>query len=207
MPNRNLILAITFAVASLFSIRSSNASLVAYTDIDAFRAAVGDLRVIDFETLPDGTPSYDGALITPAFNYTAQGVTFSSPHPTLAITGYASGTGYPLTASNHDTSHGRNWIVADLVTPARAVGIVFPGITEFSVYGENDRFLSTLRHGGSGSAFFSGFVSDDPIFRAIGDRASSGEAWGAFHFAPVPEPPTVLLMLMGVLALLRRVRH
>ena len=53
------------------------AGFVTYTDVDEFRAAAGNVQEIDFELLPDGSPSVDGTLITPDFNYTDQGVTFS----------------------------------------------------------------------------------------------------------------------------------
>src|SRR5882672_10516532 len=50
-----------------------------FYDDAPFEFIGGPLNRLDFETLPDGSPSYTGALITPDFNYTAQGVTFTSP--------------------------------------------------------------------------------------------------------------------------------
>ena len=48
-------------------------------DYEGFAEAAGDVQTIDFETLPDGSPTMGAEEITPDFNYTAQGVTFS-PH-------------------------------------------------------------------------------------------------------------------------------
>src|SRR5947209_7955913 len=46
---------------------------------------------IDFEHLPDGTPSHGGVEITPSFNYTAQGVTFSAPYGNPYVAGFGPG--------------------------------------------------------------------------------------------------------------------
>lgn len=174
-----------------------------FTDLDAFLAAAGDVHEIDFETLPDGTPSFSGALITPEFNYTDQGVTFSSPFPTLSVEGspgfFALGSQFP------DTTQ-RNWIIANLVTPATAVGIFFPGDTTLSVYDGNDLLIGNVSLSGGGAGLFLGIVSDVPIFSAIEDRGASGETMESFLFTPVPEPATLLLVTAGVRVVLRRRR-
>ena len=75
----------------------ARADVVSFTDYDAFVAAVGEVRIIDFDTLPDGSPSYSSAPITPEFNYEDQGVVFSAPIDALFITGN-SGSGFGLTS-------------------------------------------------------------------------------------------------------------
>ncbi len=177
------------------------AGVVTYTDIDAFLAAADDAREIDFETLPDGSPSVSGTEITPEFNYTGQGVTFSSAAPPLRI--LLTGELFYLTAGI--ASEPRNWIIADLVTPAWAVGVAFPGSTTLSVFDTKEHLLGSIDHGGSGVGFFAGIVSDEPIAFATADSGTSGEVIGSFLFTPVPEPTTLVMVgVCTVILFLRR---
>ena len=181
---------------------SARAGFVSYTDEAAFRAAAGAVQEIDFETLPDGSPSVDDTLITPDFNYTDQGVTFSSPFPTLLVGGVP--RDFMLGSQNADTT-ARNWITADLVTPAAAVGIFsFSGRTTLSVFGADDALIGSATLVGSGDDLFVGIVSDLPIATVVQDRGSSGELMQDFLFTPVPEPATLLLLTVGVLGVVRR---
>ncbi|MGB2985563.1 MAG: PEP-CTERM sorting domain-containing protein [Phycisphaerae bacterium] len=182
---------------------NASADVVTFTDLDAFLEAAGDVQEIDFETLPDGTPSVRFTPITLEFNYTDQGVTFSSPLPTLQINMLGGGDFYLTTLT--DTGL-RNWIIADFVTPACAVGIIFPGGTTLSGFDGDGQLIASVSGGGSGGGHFLGIVSDVPIVTATGDRGSSGDAWQSFFFAPVPEPGTFLLVGAGAVALLRRRR-
>ncbi len=141
-------------LALVFSATYVRAGFVTYTDVDAFRAAAGNVNEIDFELLPDGSPSVDETFITPEFNYTDQGVTFSSPFPELFVAG--SPGIFELGAHFPDTS-GRNWIIADLVTPAWAVGIFFPGGTTLSIFDVNQDLIGSehlLVGGGSSSVSY-----------------------------------------------------
>ena len=171
-----------------------------FTDLDDFLAAAGDVREIDFETLPDGSPSYFGAEITPEFNYTDQGAIFSSPLPRLQIS--MSGGGDFVLTTVTPTSK-RNWIIADFVTPAWAVGIVFPGGTTLSAFDAEDQLIGSIFGGGSGGGHFMGIVSDVPIASATGDRGSSGDIWQTFYSTPIPEPASLLLLASGVAVVLR----
>src|SRR5690348_941689 len=67
----------------------------AYNSFSSTLAAMGaPLRQIDFETLPDGSPSHAGPIyITPTFNYTEHGATFSSALPYPSYYPYISGPG------------------------------------------------------------------------------------------------------------------
>ena len=57
-------------------------------DFEGFVEAAGPgLLEIDFETLPDGSPSEGGTPITKDFNYTEQGVFFWPPVPEMKIVG------------------------------------------------------------------------------------------------------------------------
>ncbi len=193
----------TALVAGLFVSSPSNtrAGPVVYTDRDAFLAAAGDVRTIDFETLPDGSPSYFGALITPDFNYTAEGVTFSSPVPVLRIGGNPSN--FQLDANSYPSGQ-RNWIIADMIVPATAVGIEFPGGTYLSLFDPQGQSLGTWLGGGSGSPFFLGVVVEDwAIGRAVVNRDGFAESIDSFIFTPVPEPASVVLVCMGGAFLLR----
>ena len=171
-------------------------------DYEGFLEAAGDVQVIDFETLPDGSASYHRAPITPEFSYTEEGVTFSSPFPELLILDIGD---FGLAAANPQTSE-RNWIIAEFLTPATALGIFFPGGTTLSVFDAEESLLGSATFGGSGSGFFIGVISDVPIASAIGDRGSDADVWHSVHFTPVPEPVTLALLSVGGVTLLRR-RH
>ncbi len=103
----------------------TQAEVVSFTDYDAFVAAVGEVRIIDFDTLPDGSPSYRSVPITPEFNYGDQGVVFSAPIDALFITGN-SGSGFGLTSDGYPDIH--TWITATFADPAYGVGFIRPAI-------------------------------------------------------------------------------
>jgi len=172
-------------------------------DYEGFVEAAGDVQTIDFETLPDGSPSIPGTEITPDFNYTDQGVAFSPAVPRLWILG--SPGGFYLDADSYP-SFERNWMIADLVIPAWAVGIFFPSSTSLSVFDENDALIASASYQGGGSGKFLGIVSDLPIVSAIGDKGSSSQVFESFVFAPIPEPTTVMLLTLGAVMVIRR-RH
>jgi hypothetical protein len=177
-----------------------------FTDIDEWRMAAagvgtGVVHEIDFETLPDGSPSFFGALITDEFNYTAQGVTFFPHALTLEIAGHEE-TGFGLFAG-YGTGVPRNWIIGELVTPAAAIGVLFPGGTNISVFDQSGLLLGTEHFGGNGPNF-GGFVSQEAIGSVVIDRGSNIELLQSFLFTPIPEPATFLLMSAGVFCLIRR---
>ncbi len=204
MTTRVRVLPFLTVLALVFSAAQARAGFVTYTDVDEFRAAAGNVNEIDFELLPDGSPSVYETFITPEFNYTDQGVTFSSPFPELFLAG-APGN-FALVSQFPDTS-GRNWIIADLVTPAWAVGIFFPGHTTLSVFDSNNLLIGSESASGGGGGLFLGIVSDIPIARAIEDRGASGETMESFLFAPIPETTTLLLLGAGAAGVLARRRH
>jgi len=177
-----------------------------FTNFFDFREAVGDLQVNDFETLPDGRASVAFTPITPKFNYTGEGVTFSSPFPELYI-GPTPGGGFSLDAQHANTTQ-RNWIVANFVVPVTAIGIEFPGNTTLSVLDVEGALIATATHPTGGFFPFIGILSDRPISAAIQDRGSSGEIMNEILFAPIPEPTTLLLAglaLVGTVLLHRRI--
>ena len=98
------------------------------------KAAGGVAQQIDFETLPDGSPSQAGVLITDEFNYTDQGVTFSRTPP--EVEGFLFIGGNPIGGFNlgvEAAAFGAG-IISDLVEPAFAAGVFFPGDSTFSVF-------------------------------------------------------------------------
>lgn len=165
-------------------------------DYDGFLAAAGSVQTLDFETLPDGTPTVGGTLITPEFNYTAEGVTFSSPIPRLVMAGNPDlGFGLRAMAFSGDL---HTWIDAAFVVPVSAAGVFFPGNTEFTLFENAGGLLGMFDapSGGIPYSFF-GVISDVPIARLIGDRGTSGESWEAMVFQPIPEPGPLTLVSLG----------
>lgn len=199
MINKSVIICVAITILCC---STAQAGVVTFTDYNAFLEAAGDVHVIDFETLPDGSPSVADTLITPDFNYTDQGVTFSSPFPELFIREQNEGE-FALSAF-HIESSARNWIIADLVTPASAIGIFFPGNTALTILDLNEQIIISIEGGGSGSGWFLGIVSDTPISSAIGDRGASFQSFESFVFSPIPEPGTMILLALGVFAILYR---
>jgi hypothetical protein len=194
---------IAWSIVGLLSVCSAarGGAVTVFTDLEAFRAAAGDVHEIDFETLPDGSPSYFGALITPEFNYAEQGVEFSPKEPLLFISGNPI-SGFHLTAGSFESGGPRNWMVAELVAPAYAVGIIYPGDSYLTLYTPDGSFLDTWVFGGSGSRFL-GVVSDVPIGTAVIDRMGNSATVESFFYTPVPEPATLTFLAIGAFALLR----
>lgn len=198
-----IIIGIAFLLPFATAIR---AGPLTFTDLDAFLQAAGDVREIDFETLPDGSPSFSGALITAEFNYADQGAFFSPAAPILQIAGNPI-SGFNLRAGRDGSGGPRNWIIAELVEPALAVGILFPGFTRLSVFGaDNQELIATGDFGGGGLGLFAGFVSEIPIGYAIMDTGIEVESIHSFLFVPIPEPATLVLVALGALMLPRRRR-
>lgn len=183
----------------------ARAGIVAFTDLDKFLEAAGDVHVIDFETLPDGSPSYFGAEITPDFNYTSLGVEFFSHAPRLLLAGHVD-TGFRLRAGPYPDSEGpRNWLTADLLEPATAIGILFGGGTTLTIANaDGTAQLATRTWGGGGMGMFLGFVSDIPIGSGVIDRGYDHASADSFFFTPVPEPSALALVCFAGIGLLRR---
>lgn len=156
---------------------------------------------IDFEHLPDGTPSHGGVQITPTFNYTAQGVTFSAPLGNPFIAGFGPGD-FGL-AVNSGTPLIREWIIADFATPVRGVGVYFPGSTYLSAYDAQGGLIATTHYSNTGGPFFVGITSDVPIARAVMDSLLWDEDIDDFAWVPVPEPTSALLLLIAGAFMLR----
>jgi hypothetical protein len=186
-----VVTAVTFLLASA----GVRAGVVTYHDIDAFREAAGDLVEIDFDTLPDGSPSPDFTTVdlTPEFNYTDWGVTFSSPVPRLYIVG---STGHALVAISNKSSI-RNWIEADFEPPVYALGVMT--LAPVAIFGLDNSFLGEF-----GSAGFIGMISEEPIDLAVIDTNDDGVNVSGFLFRPVPEPASLLLLIAGAFAVARR---
>jgi len=157
-------------------------------DYDGFVEAAGPLSVIDFETLPNGEPSVAGVEITEDFNYDMQGAHFAAPTPYPVIAGN-SPFGLLAFNSSEDT-----WIIAELTTPAFAVGGFYGGTTLLCAYDESGEELGCVFYSDPGELNFVGIVSDVPIHSAIFDRDSNLAAIEDFRFSPVPEPGTLALL-------------
>jgi hypothetical protein len=171
-------------------------------DFDAWSLATGVFSTIDFETLPDGSPSVAGTAIAGHFNYTDWGVTFSAPK-IMGIAGNSS-SGFGLLSFVLPTDPDSTHIRADLVIPASSIGFFFPGSATVEVFGTTGDLLATAGFNSSGSGLFLGAVSEIPIGYVIMDENPSTSTIESFHFASTPEPGTVGLLGLGGLAFLRR---
>ena len=196
-----IIIGITFLLPFATALR---AGPLTFTDLDAFLEAAGDVREIDFETLPDGSPSMDAVQITPEFNYTDQGVEFFSHVPELFITGSPISE-FNLKAGQQGSGGPRNWIIAELVTPATALAVLFPGGTTVSIFDTEGQLIASEPFPSLHQ--FGGFVSDVPIGSAIVDRGIEGQSIESFLFTPIPEPATLLLLGFGGVIVLRHQRR
>lgn len=201
-------IAVIFGIVSFFglSVAARAGPIDLFSDLDAFFDAAGDVHEIDFETLPDGSPSVVGTLITPEFNYTDQGVDFFSHAPELVIAGNPIG-GFGLRARSDQSTGPPNWIIAELVEPATALGIAFPGSTTLILFDTDNQFMGNWHWGGGGISFLGAISEDVPIGTAIVNRGTDGESIESFFFTPVPEPATALILGVGMMALLVRGRN
>ena len=169
-------------------------------DYTGFAAAAGPLAVIDFESRPDGLPWNGNEIINDNFNYDAHGVHFSAPLGDLRIGGNEI-TGFDLRVTV--PSGQRTWIIADLITPAYAVGAHFPGTMTLCAYDLDGNTLGCVSFSAGGAGFFVGIVSTTAIGRAVFDRGSSIASIQDFQFSPIPEPASAALLAAGVGWLLR----
>ena len=185
---------------------TEGSALLFRDDVEGFNAAVypAEVHEIDFGTLPDGSPTLTGAIITPDFNYTHLGVTFLPHHdPGLFIAGFPGA--FCLRADSYPAPD-RNWIIAELVEPGSAVGTYFASSCTLSAYGADGELLAQAWHGGGGNRF-TGIVSDIPIAYATIDTQTSTAFSDEFVFAGagIPEPSAgTALFLLGAIAVLRR---
>jgi hypothetical protein len=175
-------------------------------DFAGWSAATGVFSTIDFETLPDGSPSVAGTDINALLNYTNQGATFSSPLDDLIIVGNPIG-GFGLRVRDDGTIQMPTSIRADLVTSARSVGFSFGGSATFEAFDEGGSLLASEFFSGSGSGFFLGVTSDVPIEYVVMDNTIGTAHIQSFHFTPVPEPVTVALELVGFVQAERATRR
>ncbi|MBU0718486.1 MAG: PEP-CTERM sorting domain-containing protein [Planctomycetes bacterium] len=194
---------IAIVVFSFASAAQAGEVLTFLNDYEGFLEAAGEVQTIDFETLPDGSPSYAGADITPDFNYTSQGATFLSPVPVLEIRGNPV-SGFGLTADSYPSNE-RNWIIVDLDVPASAIGLFYPSVTTVSAFDAEGALIASETFGGLGSVFH-GIMSETPIASATIDRNTTSESIHSFYLTPIPEPASVLLLGFGSLVLLCRKR-
>ncbi|MBU0718488.1 MAG: PEP-CTERM sorting domain-containing protein [Planctomycetes bacterium] len=194
---------IAIAGFSFASAAQAGEVLTFLNDYEGFLEAAGDVQTIDFETLPDGSPSYAGADITPDFNYTSQGVAFSSPFPTLEIRGNET-FGYGLAADCYPFCD-HTWIVGDLVIPAFAVGTFIPSAGTLSIFDAKGELLASENYGAVDDVFI-GFLSRTPIESATVEKTGDHAFADSFHFSPVPEPGAVSLFGLGLVVLFGRRR-
>jgi len=195
-----LTIAISFALVLVVPAQAD--VLTFENDYEGFVEAAGPLSVIDFETLPNGEPSYAGVEITEDFNYDAQGAHFSAPFPYPKIGGT-----FAFDLRTFEPLEDHTWLTADLTTPAYAVGAFFAGTTLLCAYDVNGEQLGCAFYSEPGGPNFVGIVSDVPIYSAIFDRGTTLASISDFEFSPVPEPSSLALLVSGVALVVRRRRQ
>ena len=151
-------------------------------------------QFIDFETLPNGQPSVGGTQITPSFNYTNLGVTFSAPVGTPIIGGPANDHDLRVQVLFPPT---RTWLSADFANPSFGVGIYFDGSTTMTAFDSAGAMIATQSYGASGGPWFIGIYSELPIDYIIVDRGGSTAFINDFIFSPIPEPATLALLALA----------
>ena len=171
--------------------------------------SLGDTSsLISFQTLPDGTPSFGGAAITPAFNYVLQGASFSPALPSLFISGNTQ-LGFGLTAHNSNiVAH--NSITAQLTNPERGVGVYVLDDTALLAYDADGTLIASVSHNVFNSVRFLGIKSNVPIARAVIDNGHNSVDMDNFTMIhiPVPEPASAALLLLAApLLLFARIRR
>ena len=205
MPRFSGLMVALIAVAAGLPVHAGGGVQTFVEDFEGFVEAAGPgLLEIDFETLPDGSPSEGGTPITKDFNYTEQGVFFWPPVPDLFVGGNEV-NGFSLRADS-ELGIETTWITADLVVPAFAVGTFFPGDTTLSVFDQDGNLIVTESFFGGGPGHFIGIVSDTPIAFSINESFTNIEGISSYLFVPVPEPGTVVLLALASAALCCRRR-
>lgn len=191
-----------FVVAAIAaSDGGARAGVVWYLDdFDGWAAAAGEVFTIDFDTLPDGSPSIAGTLITPDFNYMSQGVTFSGPVNFPFIVGHPT-QGFGLVVDSSPSIE-PNWIIGDLVGTTHAIATSYPSFGILSIFDEGGALIDSRANGAFGTAYL-GVISDIPIARFTMDRHSSGSALNDYYHGTIPEPGVLTLIVTGSLCLLR----
>lgn len=154
------------------------------------------LQYINFESLPNGQPSVSGTQITPSFNYTPLGVTFTAPLGTPIIGGSGPGN-YDLRVSVNSPD-ARTWLRADFVLPTLGAAIYFNGATTLTAFDASDSVITSMHYGFSGGPWFIGIYSEIPIAYVTADRGSNASFIGDFIFNAVPEPGTILLVFVSL---------
>lgn len=154
------------------------------------------LQHINFETLPNGQRRVSGTQITPSFNYTPLGVTFTAPAGVPTIAGSGPGQFGLQVLAFSPPMH--TWLRADFTHPSSGAGIYFNGATNLTAFGTDDSVIATLSYGFSGGPWFIGIYSEIPIGYVIADRNDSFERIGDFIFNLVPEPASAFLLCSGI---------
>ncbi len=157
-----------------------------------FLNTAGPIRLLDFETWPDGTPTQTGQYVTPQQNYTPLGVTFYPRVGPLRIGGAAGGRGLDVFQNDPRI---RDWIEGEFVVPTHAVGWTAAGHTTLYAYDSLGGLITQVSV--SGGDFFIGLLSDTPIARVVADRGGSLELIDNFYFNSVPEPLGAWLLGAG----------
>ncbi len=186
----------------------ARAGIAVFHDDEAYLDAAGTVSIINFLEQPDGSPSADGVLITPDFNYESLGAKFLTPSGPLMLVEHEMAD-FSLMASTETGS--RTWIDVAPTDRWSAVAIVFEEFTTLSAYDAHGNLLIEAQpdepperhHDGP---LFLGIVSQTPIAAVRIDRGENVEEVLDLLFTPVPEPSTAAASGLILLVVGRRLR-
>lgn len=171
-------------------------------DYAGFLDVTGEAAVIDFETLPNGSPSIVGTPITASFNYDGQGAHFTGMDTVPIISGNPV-AGYGLRAGV-ENSWERTWVIADLMAATNAVGVFVPVGTRLCAFAADGLQLGCVAYFAPLEIPFIGLVAEQRIAQVVINRGGPSQTLLSFHYSRVPEPTCVALLCVFVATRRRR---
>jgi hypothetical protein len=172
---------------------TSHASVVEYTNRDAWMTAAGSHTTITFQGYPANT------IITD--QYADQGVLFTDGTDRI----------FPSDNLFPNDGVGLNGAFDEInlafSQPMHHIGVDFPGAIRIWLYWQGELIHTSSAFGGGGAGFFGGLVSDQPFDAALLADPSGGTFIDDLYFGPpIPAPSALALLAMTALWRSRRRR-
>jgi hypothetical protein len=175
-----------FVFVLLFGIaQTSHASVVEYTNRDAWMSAAGLHTTITFQGYPANT------IITN--QYADQGVLFTDGTDRIHFNNSFLNDGVGLNGALDE-------INPAFSQPMHHIGVDFPGAVRIWLYWKGELIHTSSAFGGGGTGFFGGLISDQPFDAALLADPGGGTFIDDLYFGP-PIPAPSALALLGMTAL------